>query len=51
LSDAQHHCQDADTGHHLNERIHAKAEEGKRLIADTKEDGNQPFREVVKDGE
>ena len=51
LADAQHHGKDPDPRHDLDERIHAETEEGQRLIADAKEDGDQSLAEVIKNCE
>ena len=49
--DAQDHGQDAHTGNHLDEGIDAESEQGEGFILRAKPDGDQPFDQVVDDGE
>jgi hypothetical protein len=51
LADADHHRKNADARHDLDERIHAEAQEGQCFIGNSEEDGDQPFAEVIEDGE
>ncbi len=51
FTDADDHGEDAGSGHDFDEGVDAKAKEGEGFILGAEVDGNQPFDQVVEDGE